>query len=59
MLQIFLSLFRNGRAAADDNSGNCPQQFWRRDLLAHPDLAGMSERQLADLPMPHLPSLQS
>jgi hypothetical protein len=45
--------FLRQRAGLPSTSQSCASAWWH-DLLQHPALAEMDERQLADLPMPRL-----
>ena len=53
MLQEIFSLFRSGTASVP--SASEPQR-WVRDPLAHPDIARMDARALADLPFALFPA---
>ena len=53
MLQEIFSLFRSGTASVP--SASDPQR-WVRDPLAHPDIARMDARALADLPFALFPA---
>ena len=53
MLQEIFSLFRSGTASVP--SASDPQR-WVRDPLAHPEIARMDARALADLPFALFPS---
>lgn len=46
LLKFFLS-----QSACDETAARTGLD-WEEDLLGHPDLASMSQRELADLPMP-------
>jgi len=52
MLQIFLSLLTRlqRRSTPMRTVDDEEAEAWRRDPLFHPDVAAMSERELADLP---------
>lgn len=49
MVQIFLIIMR-ALASGPDARPNDDER-WRADPLAHPSVAAMSQRELADLPM--------